>query len=407
MNGQPALVFVQIDGRDLLAGRLWSRGQGQRESTTFAYDESYLASPGAYELDPMLPLTGGTHHTAVGRKLFGAFTDCAPDGWGRRLIVRASKAGVGRQPSSYREIDFLLGTRDDMRQGALRFKHDLDADFLASAQTQIPPLVSLGRLLSATESLERQDPAAEDLRILLRAGSSLGGARPKAQVVDTGGRLLIAKFPRVASDDWPVVPWEAATHQLARAAGLSVPPARLEQVDGKPIFLTQRFDRSRERRVGYMSAMAALELTDGQPGDYLDLAQVIERGEDLRQMWRRIAFSMLVSNTDDHLRNHGLLRVATDGWYLSPAFDINPTPHARSFATTLAGDDSGNIDVLMECRQEFRLSEKQAVQILGEVSAAVSSWRGVARKHGLTGQDIKFMADAFEHQAMSAAKGRA
>ncbi|MGH2873842.1 MAG: type II toxin-antitoxin system HipA family toxin [Solirubrobacteraceae bacterium] len=395
---EPIEVLVQIAGADVSAGRMWSHGQGRSESATFAYADSYLAGRDSYELDPLLPLVSGQQHTPVGRALFGAFTDCAPDGWGRRLILRAQKAQLGRQPSGHSEIDFLLGTRDDMRQGALRFRHPGHERFLAPATAKIPPLVRLGRLLDASVSLERNEASDEDLQLLLRAGSSLGGARPKAQVLDNSGRLAIAKFPRVQGDDWDVIRWEATVHQLAITAGIGVPPARLEQIDGKPVLLVERFDRAAEMRIGYVSAMTRLERADGQQGDYLEIAAVTERTHDLHELWRRIAFSLLVSNTDDHLRNHGFLRLTTDGWHLSPAFDINPNPQARRFATMINADDTGEIDNLLGVAEHFRLSAADAVAVLGDVVQATSKWAQFARQNGISDAEIRLMADAFEHE---------
>lgn len=403
---KPVEVFVQIAGADVLAGRLCSHGAGRSESATFAYDESYLAMRGGYALDPALPLVSGQHQTPVERALFGAFTDCAPDGWGRRLIVRAQKASAGKRPIGYGEIDYLLATRDDMRQGALRFRHQGQAHFLAQPETKIPPLIRLARLLDASANLEREEASNDDLKMLLRAGSSLGGARPKAQVMDDSGRLAIAKFPRVEGDSWEVIRWEATTHQLALDAGIDVPPARLMQIDGKPVLLIERFDRSGDLRIGYVSAMTRIERTDRQPGDYLEIAAVIERPDDLRELWRRIAFSLLVSNTDDHLRNHGFLRRSSDSWHLAPAFDINPNPEGRHFATLVDGDDTGDIEGLLGVAGHFRLSEADALTVLGEVVQATSRWAQVARQNGIDTSEIKLMADAFEHEAARSASAR-
>jgi serine/threonine-protein kinase HipA len=400
----PVEVFVQIAGVDVFAGRMWSHGAGRTESATFAYDDSYLTSPDSYELDPLLPLLSGQQQTPVGQALFGAFSDCAPDGWGRRLIIRAAnRSATGRAAASYRELDFLMGTRDDMRQGALRFRYTGQDEFQAQATTEIPPLVRLGPLLNASASLDRGDASDEQLRLLLRAGSSLGGARPKAQVTDSSGRLAIAKFPRVQGDDWDVIRWEAVAHQLAQDAGITISPARLEVIDQKPVLILERFDRDGRGdgygRIGYVSAMTRLEATDGNSGDYLEIALATEQVRDRRELWRRIAFTILISNTDDHLRNHGYLRRSSSGWDLAPAFDLNPDPQGGLFATQLDGDDTGNINNLLALADHFDLTPTQATDALRDVVKAVSGWSDIARRLGISKSDITFMTPAFEHQA--------
>jgi serine/threonine-protein kinase HipA len=245
----------------------------------------------------------------------------------------------------------------------------------------------------------------------LRAGSSLGGARPKAQVVDNNGRLSIAKFPRVQGDDWDVIRWEAVAHALAADAGITMSRARLELIDNKPVLLLERFDRTDRaaqdggrERIGYVSAMTRLETTDGVPGDYLEIAAVTERQRDRQELWRRIAFTMLISNTDDHLRNHGYLRLSSSGWDLSPAFDINPNPDGGPFATQLNGDDTGDIKNLLDLANHFDLTAEDANNTLREVIEATSRWAEVAHRAGVSKSEIGLMAPAFERQAAVQAK---
>lgn len=297
-------VFVQIGGADVWAGRLWSHQRRGAESATFAYAEEYLARPDAYALDPALPLNTGQQQTRLGQELFGAFTDCAPDRWGRRLINRALRTGADGARRRLAEIEYLLGVRDDMRQGALRFRAAGGDVFLAPEESGIPPVVELPRLLQASARLERDQDNDEDLRLLLRAGSSLGGARPKAHVIAPDEKAAIAKFPSAQTDDWDVVAWEAVTHELARRAGIAVPPAALHRIDDKSVFIVERFDRSGPDRIGYASAMTMLEANDREPRSYLEIAEVIENissraADDLRQLWTRMAFFILVSNTDE------------------------------------------------------------------------------------------------------------
>lgn len=401
-------VIVQIAGEDVLAGRLWSHRRRRIESATFSYAPAYLANPHAYELDPLLPLSEGTHHAAGDRAMFGAFTDCAPDRWGRRLLHRSEQARAKREGGAERrfaEVDYLLGVRDDLRQGALRFR-DLEAGrYLATEELGVPSLLELPELLSAAERLESDEASERELRALLRAGSSLGGARPKAHVRGGDGSLAIAKFPSPANDDWDVMRWEAVALRLAGDAGIAVPEWRLHLIDGKAVLIVDRFDRAGDIRVGYASAMTMLEARGREQGSYLEIAEVIERtsshaGADLEQLWRRIVFSILISNTDDHLRNHGFLRTSSAGWRLSPAFDLNPEPgpEPKHLATAIDLDSTeARLDTLLDVAGFFRLGKDDARAVLREVSEATRNWRAAAEANGLDRAAIEGMRSAFEH----------
>lgn len=406
-------VFVQIGGTDLLAGGLWSHRRRNRESATFSYAPEYLAHPAAFELDPSLPLRDGLQQTPAGHEIFGAFGDCAPDRWGRKLIGRAERRRADAEDRTRRnlgEIDYLLGVRDDMRQGALRFRDPATGIFLASEDEGVPALVGLPRLLASAERVDREEEDAEDLRALLKGGSSLGGARPKAHVIDENGRPAIAKFPKPSSDEWDVIRWEAVALRLAERAGIEVPTGRLIEVSGRPVLIVDRFDRRGGLRVPYVSAMTMLEATDGDSGSYLEIADVIETrspaaSADLAQLWRRIAFSILISNTDDHLRNHGFLRLSTAGWSLAPAFDLNPEPALgpRHLSTAIDFDlTEARIETLMGVARDFRLGEREAEATLKEIGRATASWRRVAAEHGLDRGEIEAMAPAFEHEEAKA-----
>jgi serine/threonine-protein kinase HipA len=408
-------VIVQMGSQNVLAGRLWSHRRRGTESATFAYDPDYLARSDAYELDPALGLTAGQQQTPAGRAMFGAFSDCAPDRWGRRLIARAERRRVdheGGAERSFGEIDYLLGVRDDLRQGALRFRDPAGGAYLADERTGVPPLLDLPRLLSAAERLERDEAGDDELRALLRGGSSLGGSRPKAHVLDAGGRVAIAKFPRAAADDWDVMRWEAVALRLARAAGMDVPDWTLHLIDDRAVLIVDRFDRVGNLRIGYVSAMTMLEAGDGDHGSYLDVADVIERHSptaenDLRQLWRRVAFFILISNTDDHLRNHGFLRTSSAGWTLSPAFDLNPdpTPGTKRLSTAIDFDDTtASVDTLLSVAPHFRLDPDAARHLLGEVSDATSRWRAAAQEVGLDRAAVEQMAPAFEHDRAGRAR---
>jgi serine/threonine-protein kinase HipA len=410
-----AEVWVQIASRDVLAGRLWSHRRRDTESQTFSYDSRYVASQGAYELDPALPLVLGQQQTPAGRAIFGAFSDCAPDRWGRRLIGRAERQrarAAGEAPRSFGEMDYLLGVRDDLRQGALRFRLPDREAFVAVEDEGIPYLLQLPRLLSAADHLERDEASEEELRTLLRGGSSLGGARPKAHVLDDAGQIAIAKFPSPANDEWDVMRWERVALQLARASGIRVPDSMLHVIDGKPVLVVRRFDRVRGQRVGFASAMTMLELADGDHGSYLDIAEVIERlspdvTRDLHELWRRMAFTVLVSNLDDHLRNHAFLRTSSAGWTLSPAFDLNPDPRPgpRRLSTAIDFDDNtARLDTLLEVADGFRLTGPGAENTLREVATATSKWRGVAKATGIPETGVEQMEPAFEHEEAAQAR---
>lgn len=415
MAEQQIEVVVALDREDVLAGRLFSHRRGNQESASFTYDAAYLTRTDAYALDPALPLTQGALQTPVGVGMFRAFADAAPDRWGRTLITRAERrrASVGQAASrSLGEIDFLLGVRDDLRHGAIRFRDPSTGAFLASDDAGVPQLTTLPRLLEAAEHLDADEETEVELRDLIRLGSSLGGARPKAHVIDGGGRIAIAKFPSSRRDTWNVMAWEKVSLDLAREAGIRVSDSQLLRIVGRSVLVVNRFDRDGDRRIGYVSAMTMLEATDGDAGSYLDIAAVIEQtspraSDDLRELWRRIAFSILISNTDDHLRNHGFLHAHAGAWRLSPAFDLNPDPEPgpKQLSTAIDGyATAASIDVLMSVAEFFRLTEADAATALREVLAATLRWREVAAAHELPEAEISEMAWAFEHAETEAAR---
>lgn len=407
MSGDIA-VYVAVGGKDLLAGRLYPHRRRGVESASFVYDDRYLADPAGYALDPALPLVTGSLQTAVGRALFGAFSDSAPDRWGRMLIARTetARARLARTvPRSLSEADVLLGVRDDLRQGALRFRLSEEGPYLATEDSGIPVLTDLPTLLDIAGRVESDTADYGELNRLLHAGSSLGGARPKAHVINGDGHIAIAKFPSVSSDSWNVMAWEKVALDLARQAGVTVPDSQLIQVGGRSVLIVDRFDRQGAARIGYASAMTMLEAGDGDQRSYLEIAEVIEErsttvGEDLRQLWRRAGFSILISNTDDHLRNHGFLHERAESWTLSPAFDLNPNPAPgpKELRTAIDfGDFRASIDTLMRVAEYFRLSVREATEVLAEITSAVGNWRAIAASYGLGQAEIAAMEPAFEH----------
>jgi len=404
-------VYASINGDSVLAGRLHSHHGRRAETATFAYSDSYLADPRAYALEPGLPLFSGAQHTPVGLALFRSFADSSPDRWGRRLITRAERIRA-QSARTLGEFTYLLGVRDDLRQGALRFAQPGTTTFIADDETGVPALTDLPKLLDLADRAESDTADYDDLRTLLRAGSSLGGARPKAHVRTDEGQVAIAKFPSAGSDTWNVMAWEKTAFDLARDAGITVPPSRLLHIGGRDVHIIERFDRSGNVRLGYVSAMTMLEARDGDTGSYLDIAATIEEHSpatttELRQLWKRIIFSILISNTDDHLRNHGFLHQSGDSWTLSPAFDLNPdsSPGTKHLSTAIDGSDTkASISLALQVAPLFRLSDAHAARVLSEVLAATRRWAQVAAANGLTTRDITNMATAFEHPEVAAAE---
>ena len=408
------LVYIDLNGQPVLVGRLWAREQRGRESSTFAYDPSWLQRRGAFALSTALMLTSGQFHSAKG--LPNVFSDTAPDSWGRKLMARRERARAKQaktQPRTLFDIDYLAGVDDQSRMGALRFKDADGAAFLTVTGAPVPPLIDLPRLLSATARIERDQETDEDLLLVLAPGTSLGGARPKATVRDTDGRLLIAKFPK-RGDDWPVTLWEAVLLDLAARAGITVPEWRLQSIAKKPVVLIKRFDRdAKGQRIPFMSAMTALDATDhGEQHSYLEIVDAIRQigsapDKDLEELWRRVVFSILVSNTDDHLRNHAFLHDGR-GWRLSPVYDLNPCPtdiKPREHALAIDEDDAtASIETALKVSAQFGLKIDRARAVGAEVGAAVEQWRMIAKKHDITAAQIERMASAFEHGDLRAVR---
>ncbi len=405
-------VFVDLDGNARLIGRLWSRSIKGRESASFEYDKTWLNSKLRFPLEPLLTMDTGVHHSQPGKPLFGAIGDSAPDRWGRALMRRAERKNAEREsrtPRTLLEIDYLLLVADSIRQGALRFRDANTSEFLSNAQPVIPPLVELPKLLSASQRVLNDTESDDDLRLLLAPGSSLGGARPKAAVIDSDGSLAIAKFPH-HGDEYNIELWSCVTLELARKAGINVPPHRMTTVLDQQVLIVTRFDRHSGTRTPFLSAMSMISAGDNEPHSYLELVEAIrqhgaEVREDLRELWRRILFSVLVSNVDDHLRNHGFLYdTSKSGWRLSPAYDINPVPvdvKPRILSTMIDDrDNSASFDLVLKVGDYFGLENDEMKMIAGEVVKAVSIWRGEAKRLGISGEEISRMATAFEHDEL-------
>ena len=394
-NSRDIFVSIMLSGETMPVGKLWCYNRKGRTSAIFEYSKEWLASPIRFALEPALHLTEGSHYT--GKALFGAIGDSAPDRWGRMLMRRANTSG-----RTLSEMDYLIGVNDETRQGALRFSENPNGPYLASSESRsIPPLVKLPELLSATEKFMADSESAEDLNLLLAPGSSLGGARPKASVMDKDGSLAIAKFPR-KDDETDIVRWEAAALTLAKSAGINIPQWRLEKILEKYVLIIKRFDRENKDRVPFLSAMSMLDAADNDDivHSYTEIANsIIQHGsqpdKDLEELWRRMVFGIMISNTDDHLRNHGFLYAGT-GWVLSPAYDLNPNIEKTDFATVI--DNTGaksTIELALKAAANFRLSDQRSRSILDQVESAVSEWRKAAKLLGISEHNMEKMKPAF------------
>jgi serine/threonine-protein kinase HipA len=409
-------VFVELDGTSQFVGRLWSRSPKGRESASFEYDKKWIASDARFALEPLLTIDTGIHHSQPGKPLFGAIGDSAPDRWGRALMRRAERKNAEREKRTQRtllEVDYLLQVDDQIRQGALRFREAGTTEFLAHGYPAIPPLVELPRLLSASDHVLTDTDTDEDLRLLLAPGSSLGGARPKAAVLDADGSLAIAKFP-AKGDEYHIESWSCVALALASQSGISTPRYRLASVRDQQLLLITRFDREGSVRIPFLSAMSMIGADENQPHSYLELVDAIrqhgaEVRKDLKELWRRILFSVLVSNVDDHLRNHGFL-YDTDkrGWRLSPAYDLNPVPidmKPRLLCLMIDDqDNSASFELTVEVGDYFGLAEDDMRAVVTDVVNSISTWRNEARRTGVSAEEIDRMSTAFEHDEMQRAQ---
>jgi serine/threonine-protein kinase HipA len=415
---QEALVYVDLNGQAHLVGRLWSRSSKNRESATFEYDAGWLQHSKRFSLEPALKLGPGPFHTVADLPMFGAIGDSAPDRWGRTLMRRMERRRAEREgtaPRTLSEMDYLLLVDDEVRQGALRFAQQEKGPFLRQDDSKrVPPLIELPRLLTATERVIEDKDTDEDLRLLLAPGSSLGGARPKASVKDKSGHLAIAKFPR-KDDEYNTVVWEAVAFSLAARAGIAVPSVELLKVAKKQILLVRRFDREGITRIPFLSAMSMLGSKDNETRSYLEIVDALRQHgaapkADIEALWRRMVFNILISNTDDHLRNHGFLYQGQEGWRLSPAYDLNPVPvdiKPRVLATAINEDDAtASLPLALEVAAYFELDNKRAKEIAAEVGKAVSKWENEAARLGLSKLEVERMASGFDHEDLKTALGK-
>lgn len=401
-------VHIALADETLRVGTLYREGARGRESVTFDYHPDWLAHRARFSLEPALAVGEGTFHPGSDREMFGSIGDSAPDTWGRRLMQRAERRRADaedRPPRTLQEIDYLLGVSDITRLGALRFRRLHNTEFLAPLSEGIPGFLRLGRLLHSIDRIECGKESDEDLELIFAPGSSLGGARPKASVVDQDGNLAIAKFPKEI-DDYSLETWEHIALILAAKAGIGTPRHELQRVGGRPVLISWRFDREGPSRIPFLSAMSMLQLKDGDRASYPEIVDELSRfgartRTDADQLYRRMVFNILISNVDDHLRNHGFLWLGRDGWTLSPAYDLNPTPtdlKARILTTNISLDE-GTCSISLAEQQAafFSLKRDQARRVITEVAGAVSQWRAIAAQVGQSESAINRMASAFEH----------
>ena len=393
-----------------LAGILSAHFAKGKKAFSFEYDKDWIKSKQQMLLDPDIQFYSGPQFPN-NKENFGIFLDSMPDTWGRTLMKRRITQEAkekGEKARTLYDIDYLLGVYDESRMGALRFKVDPDGPFLDNNNTSpTPPWSSVRELQNAAKMLENDDDNEEVqkwLSVLMAPGSSLGGARPKANILDENKDLWIAKFPS-KNDTIDKAAWEMLAYELAINAGINMAPSRIEKIAGNyNTFFTKRFDRENGERIHFASAMTMTANTEDTIRDntpsYLDIADFIQNNgakinENLHQLWRRIVFNIAVSNTDDHLRNHGFL-LTDEGWILSPAYDINPSIDKDGLALNIdTHNNELDYDLAKSVGEYFRLNHNQMDAIVDEVTAAVSNWKTIAKKIGIARGEQELMAAAF------------
>jgi len=414
MNANQKTVFVYDDfsaDGPILMGSLYIDIIRGGESYSFEYDADWLKCTGlSLTLDPALMPYSGRQYPS-GNNIFGLFADASPDRWGRILMNKRERLQAqkeGRKPAKLYDSDYLLGVFDVARMGGIRLKESPNGPFLSDdKETAVPPLEMLRTLEEASRNFESDEAGLSEkwLSQLIRPGSSLGGARPKATVVDTKDQLWIAKFPS-KNDENDTGAWEMVMHDLAALCGLNVPEAKLERFSTLgSTFLSKRFDRLGSKRIHFASAMTLIGKTDGTSSadgnSYLDIAAFIKSygaqpKKDLFELWKRIIFSMAVTNTDDHLRNHAF--ILTDrGWSLSPLYDVNPVPYGSELSLNIDEvDNSIDVGLAVRTAVRFGISKPDAETYAGQMLDIIrDNWEKAASGYGLTRRQIEEMRPAF------------
>ena len=393
-----------------LIGSLFAHQSKGKKVFSFEYDKNWLNSKYQFLFDPEIQFFGGPQFSNQ-KENFGVFLDSLPDTWGRTLMKRRAFLNAkksGERPKTLYEIDYLLGVYDKSRMGALRFKLDKNGEFLDHSDwNATPPWSSIGALQNAVYSFENEDTENNSwLSLLIAPGSSLGGARPKANILYTDKSLWIAKFPS-KMDNFDKAAWEYLAHQMAKDAGIEMSECKLIKISGSHhTFLTKRFDRDFEQRIHFASAMTMTAHTEetikNNPASYLDIAEFISNhGQNvtynLNQLWRRIIFNIAISNTDDHLRNHGFI-LKNGGWELSPAYDINPSVDKEGLALNIDLQHNNlDFDLALSVGTYFRLHVNDMNRIINDVLSVTKNWRNYANKIGISKLEQVYMEQAFFH----------
>ena len=402
--------WLEISGPKLIGVLAAHQGKG-RKTFSFSYDEKWLETEKPFLFDPNITWNKGQQFP-IGKSDFGIFNDAMPDTWGRSLMKRREAQITkeeNRTAKNLHDLDFLLGVNDESRMGGLRFKLQEKESFLNNDKARpTPPWSSVRELqhgISLIESNKDNKEVRKWLSILLAPGSSLGGARPKANIMDEKGNLWIAKFP-TKEDTSDKGAWEFLAYKLAIRAGIEMAECKIEKISGKHhTFFTKRFDRIKNKRIHFASAMTMTAnnedtIKESDPS-YLDIAEFIQFNEsnnkqELHQLWRRMVFNIAISNTDNHLRNHGFI-LNKNGWKLSPAYDINPSIDKDGLSLNIdANNNSLDFDLAKSVGEYFQLKEKQMDDILKEIKAAIKNWKTEATKFGISKTEIALMSSAFK-----------
>ena len=408
-------VFADFDWLDgpTLVGELGYESLRGSDSYSFKFDNEWLNRFGNLFLSADINNYPGQQYTQPDRDIFGCFSDALPDRWGRLLLNRREQILAREEKRPVRKLssfDYLMGIDDYSRMGGLRFKEEINGDFINSETTlRIPPLADVSSLAAASMEVEKSEeqnqlPEMRWIQQLVHPGTSLGGARPKAGVMDSDGNLYVAKFPS-RNDDYDVALWEHHSHLLAKAAGVNAASTSTIQVGQKyHALLSKRFDRLPDgRRKHFASALTLLGLNDGcdykSGNGYLDIVDFIllncrDVNENLRQLYRRVAFNIAIGNSDDHFRNHGFL-LTPRGWTLSPAYDMNPTLNEYQALLINSNTNQADLDVLLDSSDEYMIGKDEAKRIIDEVKTGVSQWKTIALRLGIAKREMEVFEQVY------------
>lgn len=415
MNRQ---IKVYMGDAQKCVGTLFFNASGNRESCGFEYSPEWIASEESFAIDPALPIGHRRNFRAKREGLsvfYGAIADSEPDGWARQVILRAQRKQRKIDSYVFTSLDFLLAVDDFSRLGALRFQDESGVfqRLGEKGKRTAPPLIELDSLLRATRALETDTETAADLEYLRGRGTSLGGLRPKCTVIDQDGSLSIGKFPSV-HDSYSVTKGEVLALRIAEAAGICAAKARIVESEKAPVALIKRFDRGLcGKRIPYVSAATLLGIEDSrQVHTYTEIVDALKRYSsnfmaDVEELWKRIALTILITNVDDHMHNHGFLHVGRDQWRLSPAFDINPFPDKRRVLKTWIAEsmgDAASIESLMEATPYFGIELRRARSLLSAVEKAVARWRQIGKEIGMNALELDAFEAAFEHEERLSAR---